>query len=196
MGVGQHTCPVSAAGGLASRGFLEMTHGKNPTAVEHFQENPVGTCFCPLHLTPHLETLPGAKGNKRSTAGKAGSRQKAENYFPPLHRQCLEQQVKHPLCRCILTHLLTTEKFRSLSTTAAGPALTSMGRKLDRGSQESASVEGKGCPLAQREASWAELRLGGLEQLLQMSAARRCEPGSETRGPRPLDCNQAQGYNF
>ena len=83
MGVGQHTCPVSAAGGLASRGFLEMTHGKNPTAVEHFQENPVGTCFCPLHLTPHLETLPGAKGNKRSTAGKAGSRQKAENYFPP-----------------------------------------------------------------------------------------------------------------
>lgn len=56
--------PISAAGELAKGGcqslsVLEMTHGKNPNAVKHFQENPVGTWtyFCPLSLTPSIKTL-------------------------------------------------------------------------------------------------------------------------------------------
>lgn len=38
---------------------LGMTHGKNPSAVEHFQENPVGThtYYHPLSLTPPVKTL-------------------------------------------------------------------------------------------------------------------------------------------
>ena len=43
-----HSHPLSPAGELATggcqsiTGFLEMTHGKNPSEMEHVQENPVG----------------------------------------------------------------------------------------------------------------------------------------------------------